>query len=135
MATRSAKMRRFEITVMLLAIVACKPSHPSPLAEIGDITRAEVTVLSGGASARKTITDPAILGQLLSLATARGDWHQTWHTPPAGQVRAALYRDSAYVGVISIGPDFIGARGPSLEEFRPIAPSEEAIVAMFRGFK
>jgi hypothetical protein len=128
-------MRRFEITVMLLAIVACKSSRPSPLADIGEITRAEVTVFSGVTSSPKTITDPAILAKLHSLATARADWHQTWHTPPAGQVRAALYRDSAYVGVVSIGPDFIGARGPSAEEFRPIAPKEESVVAIFRTFK
>ena len=120
---------------MLSAVVACDSIRPSPLAAIGEITRAEVTVLSGGTSAPKTVTDRAVLAQLHSLATARGDWHPTWHTPPAGQVRAALYRDTAYVGVVTIGPDFIGARGPSAEEFRPIAPNELPVVVTFRTLK
>jgi hypothetical protein len=129
-------MRRFAITaIMLLAIVACNSSRPSPLAAISEVTRAQVTVLSGGANTPKTVTDPIVLLQLRSLATARGDWNPTWHTPPAGQVRAALYRDTAYLGVVSIGPDFIGARGPSAEQFRPIAPNELAVVAMFRALK
>jgi hypothetical protein len=136
MMTQPAYMRRFEITaIMLLAIVACNSSRPSPLAAIGEITSAEVTVLSGGTSTPKSVTDPTVLAQLHSLATARGDWNPTWHTPPAGQVRAVLYRDTAYVGVVWIGPDFIGARGVSAEEFRPIAPNELPVVAMFRTLK
>jgi ABC-type cobalt transport system substrate-binding protein len=136
MATRSASMRRFAITaIMLLVSTACNGSRSSPLAAIGEITSAQVIVFAGGTSAPKTVTDPAVLAQLRSLATARGDWHSTWHTPPAGQVRAALYRDTAYVGVVSIGPDFIGARDSSAEQFRSIAPNELPVVATFRVLK
>jgi hypothetical protein len=129
-------MRRFAITsILLLASTACNTGRPSPLADIGEITRASVMVFSGGTSAPKTITDPAVLAQLRSLATARGDWQSTWHTPPAGQVRAVLYRDTAYLGVVSIGPNFIGARGRSAEQFRSIAPNELPVVAMVRALK
>jgi hypothetical protein len=119
----------------MLLSPACSTSRASPLTALGEITSAQVTVFSTGASTTTTVTDPAILAELRALATARGDWNPTWHTPPAGQVRAALYRDTAYVGVVSIGPDFIGARSPSAEQFRPIAPNEAAAVAMFRALK
>ena len=129
-------MRRFAISaLMLLHSAACSTSRASPLAALGEITSAQVTVFSTGASTTTTVTDPTSLAELRALATARGDWHPTWHTPPAGQVRAALYRDTAYVGVVSIGPDFIGARSASAEQFRSIAPAEVAAVAMFRALK
>jgi hypothetical protein len=129
-------MRRSTITALaLLGSVGCSTNRDSPLAGLGIITSARVTVLSTAVGTTKTITDPTILAVLRALATARGNWHSTWHTPPAGQVRAALFRDTAYVGVVSIGPDFIGARSASAEQFRPIAPSESAAVAMFRALK
>jgi hypothetical protein len=129
-------MKRFAIaTLLLLSSSACGSSRPSPLADLGEITSAQVTVFSNTASTTKTLTDPATLTALRALATARGAWKPTWHTPPAGQVRAALYRDTTYLGVISIGPDFIGARGASAEQFRPIAPSEATAAATFRALK
>ena len=69
------------------------------------------------------------LTQLRALATVRGDWKATWHTPPAGQLRAAFYRDTAYLGVLSIGPDFIGAQNDAGQRFRSIAPWERVVVA------
>ena len=69
------------------------------------------------------------------MAIAPGDWHKPWDTPPSGQIRAALYRDTVFLGVVAIGPNFIGARGPVSERFRSIAPSEAAWVASLRALK
>lgn len=128
-------MRLAIAAVMLVASTTCNSSRASPLAAIGEITSARVRVISGGTGSEKTVTDPAVLAQLRSLATARGDWNSTWDTPPAGQIRAALYRDSVYIGVVSIGPNFIGARGPSSEQFRSITPNEESVVATLRALR
>ena len=129
-------MRRSAVTALLfLGCTACSTSGPSPLADLGEITSARVTVLSNGTAPKTTVTDPAILADLRALAVARGEWHTTWDTPPAGQIRAALYRDSVYLGVVSIGQNFIGARSASSEEFRPIAPNEAAQVARLRALK
>jgi hypothetical protein len=129
-------MQRVAITALaLLSSFACSNTHASPLANLGEITSAQVSVRVDGASTTKVVTDSVTLAQLRALATAPGAWKSTWHTPPAGQVRAALYRDTQYVGVVSIGPDFIGARGASAEQFRPIAPSEVRTAAAFRALK
>ena len=129
-------MRPFAINALMpLAIVACNAKRPSPLAAIGEVTRAQVTVFSREASTSMTVTDSATLARLRSLATAQGDWKSSWHTAPAGQIRAALYRDTAFIGVVTIGPNFIGARSASAEQFRPIAPIEEPVVASLRALK
>ena len=136
MATHPVQMRRFVvIAIMPLSVVACDSSRPSPLASLGEVTSAQVTVHSAGGDTSRTFTDPAVLAQLRSLATAPGDWHPSWHTPAAGQVRAALYRGTKYVGVVSIGPDFIGARGASAEQFRSIAPNELPVVKALSALK
>jgi len=129
-------MRRCAVTaLLLLGSIACSSSRPSPLADVGEITSAHVEIHSKGGDASTTVTDPEILAELRSLAVARGDWHTTWYTPPSGQIRAALYRDTVFLGVVAIGPNFIGARGPVSERFRSIAPTEAAWVASLRALK
>ena len=131
-------MRRPVVTALIvLSSIACgsSGSSPSPLANLGEITSAHVGVRSGSAFSYTTVTDPEILAELRAMAVAQGDWHTTWYTPPSGQIRAALYRDTLFLGVVSIGPNFIGARGPVSERFRSIAPNEAAWVASLRALK
>jgi hypothetical protein len=134
MVRRPLGMRRVAIFVLLLlSAFGCGHTRSSPLADLGEITSARVTVFANGAATSTSVTDSTTLAQLRDLATTGGPWTPSWHTPPAGQVRAALYRKSQYVGVVSIGPDFIGARGASSEQFRPIAEHEVPIVARIRA--
>jgi len=130
-------MRRSAIAALILGSIACgsSGSSPSPLADLGEITSAHVEIHSKGGDTSTTVTDPEILAELRAMAVAPGDWQTTWHTPPSGQIRAALYRDTVFLGVVSIGPNFVGARGPSSERFRSIAPSEAAWIASLRALK
>ena len=107
-----------------LVLLGCG-REPSPLRSLGTITRAEVTYTYPGDHApRAVVTDPVQLAVLRAAARRAGDWQRTWHTPPAGSARAALYRDSIFLGVLSVGPDFIGVGAGTDARFRELGLAE-----------
>ncbi len=119
---------------MLASVAACT-QQSSPLAGLTNVTSVRVMASRLGADSTRTFTDPTTLRRFQTLATAPGDWKATWHTAPAGVLRAAFYHDSTYLGVVSLGADFVGARGDSAERFRPIADSERTTIALLLAQK
>lgn len=55
-------------------------------------------------------TDKTEITSLVQFVSARTDsWCKPWTGVPIGLVRAELYSDSKLLGVVSLGPNFIGA--------------------------
>jgi len=77
------------------------------------------------------IRDSATLADLRAMACKPGDWHPNGvGTPPSGDLRAALYKGNAYVGVLSAGSNWIGVRDSAgHERFRAMTATDLAIVA------
>jgi hypothetical protein len=128
-------MTRPALLIGLLASAAACAQQPSPLAGLANVTSVRVMASRFGADSTRTFTDPTTLRRFQTLATARGDWKATWHTPPAGELRAAFYHDSTYLGVVAIGADFVAARGASGERFRSIADAERSTIALLLAQK
>jgi hypothetical protein len=123
-------MRLLRVTLgFAVALVGCQRPKPSPLAGVGSVTSARIVVLSGKAgSVERIVRDTAVLRALAHLGSRDGDWHHIQDTPPAGEVRAVLFRDTTYLGVVSFGPNFVGARSPRTEEYRTLEDSERVRV-------
>ena len=108
-----------------MAVTSCVKDASSPLSSLGSVTRAEVTYhVPGDGPPHQQITDPDRLGVLRAAARRTGAWHAVFDTPPAGIARAAFYRDSIFLGVLSVGPDFIGASDGVVARFRKPASAE-----------
>jgi hypothetical protein len=123
------------VVIALVGSAAACTQQPSPLAGLTNVTSVRVVASRFGADSTRTFTDPVTLRRFQTLATAPGDWRATWHTTPAGDLRAAFYHDSTYLGVVAIGADFVGARGDSAERFRPIADAERTTIALLLAQK
>jgi len=119
-------MRLLQVTLgFAVALVGCQRPKPSPLAAVEPVTSARIVVLSARAGpVEKIVRDTAVLRALAQLGSRDGNWHRILDTPPAGEVRAVLYRDTTYLGVVSFGPNFVGARSPRTEEYRTVEDSE-----------
>jgi hypothetical protein len=122
----------------LMGALACRPSAaPSPLASLDGVTRAELTIWppSHATPSDVTVRDAAMLARLEALAAAPGDWKPiTYATEPNGDIRAAFYRDTVYLGVLSLGDGWVGARGPAGgARYRAMTPSERPSVAAIRA--
>ena len=112
-------------------ILGCSQPEPSPVSALGRVTRVEVAFKQGP---RTTITDSTRIAVLRAAAERPGDWHSVPDTPPAGDARAAFYRDTVFLGVLSVGPGFVGARGATAERFRRLnRPESDSIWAAMRG--
>lgn len=120
----------------LLSVSACGSSdHESPLAGLEGATRVQLQVAREGSGRgdTSTLTDLATIRRLAQLATTRGDWEPTWHTEPSGQVRAAFFRDTAYLGVLSLGEGWVGAQGLERKShFRSMKTGEAQVVVELR---
>ena len=135
-------MRRSIIGSLILVVyLGCSAaSKPSPLAILGRLDSAEVTVwpATGGAPLHSAfVRDSAALAELRAIAIEPGDWQPiTMATTPNGDVRAALYRGTVYVGVISAGRTWIGARDTvGNERYRPMTLADSLRVAQLRAVK
>lgn len=123
----------------LLAVLGCgrRQAAASPLAALGSVTRAELSIWAPSHidPSSVTIRDPATLAQLRALAMAPGDWAPIrFSTEPNGDVRAALYRDTTYLGVVSLGEEWVGARGPTGgAKYRAMTPPERPVLAAIRA--
>lgn len=107
----------------LLACGACHMQKRSPLADLGAVTSARVVAQRTNGYTR-VVQDTALLNSIVRLGSRDGSWKEPWDTPPSGQLRAVLYRDTVYLGVVAISPTFVGARGRGGEAFRTLTPSE-----------
>ena len=127
------------LSLGLTGVLACgrRDRSASPLAALGGLTRAEVSVWppSGVGPAQVTVRDSATLARLRALAAAPGAWAPIeFATEPNGDVRAALYRNSTYLGVVSLGDGWVGARGPTGGTlYRSMAPAERPVRAALRA--
>ena len=122
------------VFVGALLAAACRQSEPSPLSALGSVTRAEVTyAIPGEDPSRQVLTDAGRLAVLRAAARHAGDWRSVLDTPPAGVARAAFYRDSVFLGVLSVGPDFIGASDGRRTRFRKPNKTESESVYVALG--
>jgi hypothetical protein len=126
-------MRPSQLSSLLAAIslIACDliARDTSPLLALRGATRAEVTISeSGHMSSSRTLRDSAELESLRILAASPGNWASAGiATPPSGDIRVAFYRNSIYLGVLSAGRTWIGARDSSGSEmFRDATAGERA---------
>lgn len=112
-----------------IVLAACRNADPGPLNSLGTVTRVDVTYsIPGDIPSPQTIVDSERVAVLRAAARRAGDWHSVLDTPPAGVARAAFYRDSVFLGVLSVGTDFIGASAGKETRFRNInAPEAESI--------
>ena len=135
-------MRRLMIAFLFLAVCSGCSAAPesSPLAIVSRLDSAQVTVwpATGGVPLASTVVrDSESLAELRAIASEPGDWHPiTMATTPSGDVRAALYRGTVYVGVVSAGRDWIGARDAAgNERFRTMTTADSLRVAQLRAAK
>ena len=135
-------MRRLIIFLMILAAFpGCTGARASsPLAILGRLDSAEVTVRGamGGTPSHSTVVrDSVTLAHLRMIASEPGDWHPNeGGTPPAGDLRAALYRGTVYVGVISAGRNWVGARdAEGNARFRTMTGVDSLRIAQIRALK
>ena len=113
------------VLVGALLAAACAQPEASPLSSLGIVARAEVTyAIPGDGPSHQTIADSGRLAVLRAAARRAGDWHSVLDTPPAGVARASFYRDSIFLGVLSVGPDFVGASDGSKTRFRKLNDAE-----------
>lgn len=123
------------LLVLADALACGRPERSaSPLAALDGVTRAEVSVWPPSSAIPKyfSVRDSEMLAQLRELATASGDWApMEYASEPNGDLRAALYRDTAYLGVVSIGDGWVGARGPEGGStlYRRMSPIERPLRA------
>lgn len=106
----------------------------SPLTMLDRLDSAKVTVrIATGVTmpSSTVIRDSATLADLRAVACKPGDWHPNGAgTTPAGDVRVALYKGNAYVGVVSAGSNWIGVRDSAgNERFRTMTATDSPIVA------
>ena len=145
MAAQSALLRAMLRSIIASVILAVLPSctaapESSPLASLGRLDSAEVTIqaTADGASMHSTVVrDSATLADLRAIASTHGDWHPNGvGTTPAGDMRVALYRGRVYVGVVSAGRDWIGARDAAgNERFRHMTGADSRRVAQIHAIK
>jgi hypothetical protein len=135
-------MLRSIIASLILAVFPGCTAAPesSPLAILGRLDSAEVTVqaTAGRIPMHSTLVrDSATLADLRAIASKPGDWHPNGvGTTPAGDMRVALYRGTVYVGVVSAGDNWIGARDAAgNERFRRMTAADSLRVAKIRAVK
>jgi hypothetical protein len=133
-------MLRSTFASVILAVLPSCTAAPesSPLAILGRLDSAEVSVqaTADGIPMHSTVVrDSATLSDLRSIASEPGDWHPNGvGTTPAGDMRVALYRGTVYVGVVSTGDNWIGARDAAgNERFRRMTAADSLRVAKIRA--
>ena len=96
----------------VLAASCVTEGRPTPLNDLSGVTRIEV---SSGGHRTHTFQLPADSLRLAMLVEAvrshQSGWERTRHTVPAGDVAVSFLRDSALLGVLWVGPEFLAARG------------------------
>jgi hypothetical protein len=119
--------------LVLLAGSGCQTADVrSPLTglEHASLVRLSVPCFPSGRADTSTVTDVATIRELAEVAEEHGDWATTWHTQPAGLVRAAFFRDTIYLGVLSLGEGWVGARAPQGgARFRSMKAGEQEVLA------
>ena len=97
--------------VLVVILAACATSRPFPIPDLEDVTRIQVQFAN---APERAITDSFSIAAVLSaIPKRRADWKESWHTLPAGEASAVLYRDSLYLGVLRLGPNYLVAGGPA----------------------
>ena len=98
---------------LVVVLAACATSRPFPIPDLEDVTRIQVHI-ANAPERERAITDSLSIAAVLSaIPTRRADWKESWHTLPAGEASAVLYRDSLYLGVVRLGADYLVAGGPA----------------------
>ena len=106
-------MRRIRLlTVGLLAASCVSVERPSPLGDLSGVTRIEVSTGGQRTHAFQFPTDSLRIAWVVeAVHTRQSGWERTWHTLPSGDIAILFIRDSAVVGVVQVGSEFLVARG------------------------
>jgi hypothetical protein len=100
--------------------------RPSPLGDLTDITRLEV---SSRGQRRHVFTRPADSLRITMVAEAvrthHGPWKRTWHTLPAGDLTVSFFRDTTHLGILWLGSEFLVASGSGETLLTAISRTDE----------
>lgn len=118
------RVRRAFLWIALVS--ACTRSQALPLAELDGITRIESRNRTGAASAHIIVARSRVKRVVAAVRSLESGWHESTTTLPAGDVTAVFYRDTAVVGVVSLGQNFVIARGRERQLLRSATPEELA---------
>ena len=106
-------MRSVGFLVFGALIAGCLTERrPSPLGNLADVTRIEVSSRGQPAHSFQLPADSLRITMITeALRSRRSDWRRSWHTLPAGDVTLSFIQDTALVGVVWLGREFLVARG------------------------
>jgi hypothetical protein len=101
------------LVVGLLGAAAClMENKSSPLGDLADVTRIEVSKAGEPPHAFGLPADSFRIAMVVEAVRAHdSEWRKSWHTLPAGELTVHFMRDSALLGVLWLGPEFLVARG------------------------
>ena len=122
---------RCRTTLVLLSTLqlSCMRSGPLPIGHLDAVTRIEVSNPVGADSAHVIAAPDRVAKVVAALRAVDSGWEQSAVTLPAGDVAAVLYRDSAVIGVVWLGRDYLIARGSDRALIRHARADELAHLA------
>ena len=120
-------MRRVGVLVFGALVAGCvTEGRPSPLAELGDVTRIEVSRRGQPAYSFQLPSDSLRIAMITeALRSDRSAWRRSSHTLPAGDVTLSFIQDTALIGVVWLGREVVVARGSGEALFTNITSTAE----------
>jgi hypothetical protein len=102
----------YGFVIVTLMLIGCGPGKPSALDDLIGMNRVHVRAHRGDSTV--VLTDPARLRALRTvLELQNSGWRRVWDTPPAGQLRAALFRDTVLLVSLGVGSSFLVVTDPN----------------------
>ena len=120
-------MRPTRFLVLVMLVASCMTERrPSPLGDLSDVTRVEVSSRGEPAHAFQLPADSLRMAMVTdAVRSHRSGWQRSSHTLPAGDVAISFIRDTALVGVLWLGSEFLVARGSGEALLTNISRTEE----------
>jgi hypothetical protein len=92
-----------------------------------------VVITTNHAKAPRTITDTAIVSQLVAFALDHeSGWVAPWYGVPIGRIRANFYQKGTFLGDLAVGENFLVAQGCGYFYSRPVSRADRVkLLALF----